>query len=114
MGHANLIRFRGNKSGGTGARDRKYFSFLYDIGWPRKSSRGYLSAKKALGFMRPKAVVLSHWDTDHIMGIVHANDSVFDCPWFAPEITTGGRINARRLACFLSYKGVLNNYSASC
>ena len=51
-------------------------------------------------------VILSHWDADHFMGVVHANGKIFDRQWFVPEITNGNA-NAKRVAAYLHCKGNL-------
>ncbi len=99
-GKANLIRITGHKK-------KEYISVLFDIGChvsnPRLLDTKYSDTGKALSLMTPKYVILSHWDADHFMGVVKANDSIYDAQWFAPEIANKSA-NARRLAKYLQYR----------
>ena len=36
----------------------------------------------------PIAVVLSHWDLDHILGVTNAADNIYDAVWIVPDIYT--------------------------
>ncbi len=99
-GHANLIRI-------TGHTGKRHFKLLYDIGchWgnPNSALKMYSKANTALRSMKPSAVILSHWDADHIMGVVYLPNIAFDCQWFAPAIEEH-RQNAIRLAKYLIFK----------
>lgn len=103
VGHGNFITVNGKKG-----KDR--FSFIYDIGTHRgrfgAMKTKYSRAKHAIAGCIPNAVILSHWDSDHFMGVVFAKDIIFEKKWFAPDVNDSGT-NAKRLACFLDYKGVL-------
>ena len=104
-GHANVIRLNGAKEG-------QCFNLIYDIGInygkPGKKikTKSYFNVKDAISHFKPNAVILSHWDEDHILGIVYANDKIYECPWFAPEVNSF-KLNARRLARYLFTKNVL-------
>lgn len=104
VGHGNLIKLRGKK-------DNVYFNFFYDVGFHRRSHAGtkrsiYRGARQAIRIAKPDAVILSHWDSDHIMGIVGAPSDYFGVLWFAPDVKGCG-VNALRLARFLDYKNQL-------
>lgn len=101
-GHANVIRLRGRESG-------QFVSVVFDIGkhggYVGSSPRNYPKTNAAIKRMKPKAVILSHWDMDHILGVIEASNDMFECMWFAPEILKG--TGAKRLACYLHHKGNL-------
>jgi len=40
----------------------------------------------AIKQMKPNATILSHWDLDHVIGVVFAKQDVFRIPWIAPNI----------------------------
>lgn len=99
-GHANVIRLRGRKTG-------KYASVLVDVGkhggYCGSVPKEYPKTDKALSKMKPSAVILSHWDLDHILGVTCASAEMFECQWYAPDLGDMGT-NAKRLACYLHYK----------
>lgn len=105
VGNANLIRLSGNSPSGT-------FHALYDVGYhhkqyPDETRMKYGAAVRDFKKVVPNVVFLSHWDDDHIMGCVYGCHELFDCPWFAPEITKTNAVNAKRLAAYLTSKNKL-------
>ena len=46
------------------------------------------SAKRQIAKVIPTAVVLSHWDMDHILGVTNADDAIYDAVWIVPDIYT--------------------------
>lgn len=110
VGHGNLLRLIGRDN----ATKRK-FAMCYDVGFQKGSHAGtgnkryshYNVATYTVGLSKTDMVVLSHWDDDHIMGVVGAKDALFSVPWVAPDVE-GGSVNALRLACFLEKKGSMN------
>jgi hypothetical protein len=103
VGNGNLINIIGKK----GAEN---FNVLYDVGYHSKQhpdDKRYIYGSAVRYFRKnviPNAVFLSHWDDDHIMGCVYAQDALFECPWIAPEIEKIRAINAKRLAAYLTKK----------
>lgn len=84
---------------------------LYDIGYSyqeypkRKGKYNYYRACNAIRQARPRGVILSHWDMDHIIGCVYAKQRIFDVPWIAPNLEGNGSkpsTNAYRLARYLN------------
>lgn len=49
----------------------------------------------------PLAVVLSHWDLDHILGVTNAADNIYDAVWIVPDIYTLKK-NARAYPKYVS------------
>lgn len=97
IGNGNLI----NICSDTG------FNIMYDIGYPSKiksynARYAYTGAILSFKAIHPNAVLLSHWDDDHIMGCAYQDDRIFQCPWIAPEITKKNCVHAKRLASYLA------------
>lgn len=80
---------------------------LYDIGvhYPGYSLKSFQKAADAFKQLKPNLVIISHWDADHYMGCVYANDDVFNVKWIAPfqftEANDDISINLFRLAAYL-------------
>ena len=68
-------------------------------------------------YRKPKAIILSHWDVDHILGIVYADKDVFNKVWIAPsfeDLNDSGISNsALRLCKYISLKEGVNNHGIS-
>ena len=101
VGNGNLIRLSGDS-----------FKMMFDVGYHQRSHPGgsrmkYGAAVRSFQKVIPNAVVLSHWDDDHIMGCVYAPEKLFECPWIAPEIVKKNAISAKRLAAYLTKKNKL-------
>lgn len=76
----------------------------------------HLSAKRAMNVYLVDAVILSHWDLDHILGCALANEQIYSVPWIAPNLNDKcheGSINAKRLAKFLESRKKLNLVGSS-
>lgn len=70
--------------------DKTVFS---DIGLSKDSQelrlQGVRNAKSEIRKTAPPlAVVLSHWDLDHILGVTNAADNIYDAVWIVPDIYT--------------------------
>lgn len=62
----------------------------------------------------PIAVVLSHWDLDHILGVTNAADNIYDAVWIVPDIYTSNKTtraypkyistSAKRLLKYLDWR----------
>ncbi|WP_147367856.1 hypothetical protein [Butyrivibrio sp. XB500-5] len=110
IGHGNADYIKGKKK-----------RLLFDIGYDRNNlyryylgigSYPYPKARRAINRMKPSAVIVSHWDTDHFMGYIFANPRILDLQWVAPTLVHPGKdmkfsISAFRLAAFLIHKGNL-------
>lgn len=61
----------------------------------------------------PKAIFLSHWDTDHILGVVYCNKEIYNRKWIAPNINeiSNKRISnsALRLSKYISLREQMLN-----
>lgn len=66
-------------------------------------------SKLSISRMRPHLNILSHWDLDHIIGVVFAQDDMFNHPWIAPDLNelSTTSISAARLAKYLCWKNQL-------
>lgn len=100
VGHGNMDYIRGEKS-----------KILYDIGYhyrhiPNKKSLNFYRAVNAIHYMKPSAVIISHWDMDHYIGYVCATTDIFSCPWIVPNLKNESK-NAKRLARYLYLMGKL-------
>jgi beta-lactamase superfamily II metal-dependent hydrolase len=85
--------------------------FFFDIGMTkeRNDSESVAGALREMGGKIPNIVFLSHWDLDHILGITQADDSIYNCPWVAPnfyDVYHKTSLSAERLCAFLFYKNV--------
>lgn len=123
VGNGNLIRIRGEKITAQGnLEDSEYFEMMYDIGYnrrsyPKEDRTKCGAAIRDFDKVVPNVVFLSHWDDDHIMGCVYARKELFECKWFAPQLSKDKyrnrtcdkhiNINAVRLATFMGYKNKL-------
>lgn len=103
----------------TNVGTKKKHKFYFDIGYhysktlpisSEASTKRYSYAEACLANRKPDGIILSHWDLDHILGCVYANNGVFEVPWVAPDLNAKeheGTINAKRLARYLEVKGNL-------
>ncbi|MDD3252450.1 MAG: hypothetical protein PHV18_07815 [Lachnospiraceae bacterium] len=109
VGHGNADYIRGSNN----------HRILYDVGYSYiKCPKAYgvfpyMRAAMAIRGMKPDCVVLSHWDTDHIIGCAYAEQSLFRKKWIAPSFISSNdkkycpSINAKRLAMYLNLLGNL-------
>ena len=113
VGNGNMIQIGGQRCISPICNSSKpnEFQIMYDVGYHQRShpSEGrmkYGAAVRNFHKIVPDAVFLSHWDDDHIMGCAYAQKELYDCQWFAPELTKKKyiKINAVRLATFLGYR----------
>lgn len=93
--------------------------FLFDIGYnmcqtlsyeiPTTKLTRHVYTERALRAVKPNVVMLSHWDLDHILGVVYANSKIFNVAWIAPDLNPiiKTNINSHRLAKYLEALGVL-------
>jgi len=100
-GNSNCI-FVNNINGG----------FFYDIGFNCKHTSDELSSGKSYNYTStikeiikntPSFFILSHWHTDHFVGIYSAKKDYFDKDWFAPDCYDAC-VGAKRLAKYLDLK----------
>lgn len=109
VGQANFVYMKG----GTG-------SVLFDVGMPRDPSEGcgrtpsidlqnkeVQKSMAAIRLIRPKLVILSHWDLDHIKGVYLLEEGAFKNPWIAPEDDYDKTLSAKRLVKYLDYNKML-------
>lgn len=107
VGHGNADYIRGSQK-----------RILYDIGYnyrcypshdPHESK--YWRAVTAIRHLKPSCVILSHWDSDHIIGCAYSQQSVFNVPWIAPYLVSSkdgtASTNSIRLAHYLHVLGKL-------
>lgn len=103
-GNSNCI-FVNNVNGG----------FFYDIGFNCKHKSDELSSGKSYNYTstmkeiiknKPSFFILSHWHTDHFVGIYSAKKDYFDKDWFAPDCYDAC-VGAKRLAKYLDLKNRL-------
>lgn len=88
---------------------------LFDIGYnkipgsPDWNDYNIKKSKLSISHMRPHLNILSHWDMDHIIGVVFAQDDMFNHPWIAPDLNelSTTSISATRLAKYLCWKNQL-------
>lgn len=68
------------------------YGMFFDIGFSKDANRDKSIQFNTNGsFNRykgriPKAIVLSHWDLDHILGVVYCNKEIYNRIWIAPNI----------------------------
>lgn len=110
VGNGNLINIKGIVN--NGIVNNNEFNAIYDVGYhqkqhPSDKRNKYGGAVRSFKSVVPDVVFLSHWDDDHIMGCVYARKELFECPWFAPQITKKNAISAKRLAAYLTVKNKL-------
>lgn len=93
----------------NGKSESKKASFFFDMGlgtdWntkDAKSTNRYEKVEKLIKRAHPQCVIISHWDTDHFIGCMYAEKSMFEVRWIAPSIKTGEhKVNAKRILCYL-------------
>ncbi|MDU4846397.1 hypothetical protein [Clostridium sp.] len=96
------------------------FGIFYDIGFSKCGTKDTsINFDKKNTYNRflknkPRAIILSHWDTDHILGIVYADENIYDKVWIAPDINYIKNItdSALRLSRYLSLREKLNNIAS--
>lgn len=84
---------------------------LYDVGFTRfKRSTTFNMNKNKIIFksIQANAVILSHWDTDHILGVVYMNDDIYknNKLWVAPDLNSPrvkAHASSSRLCKYLSW-----------
>lgn len=71
-----------------------------------------LRVQSYIGRIKPHNVILSHWDLDHVIGVVFAQQHVFEVPWIAPDLNSIPEkqisMGALRVAKYLELKNKLN------
>jgi beta-lactamase superfamily II metal-dependent hydrolase len=84
---------------------------LYDIGFTRFNRSSTLNINKnkiIFKSIQANAVVLSHWDLDHILGAVYMNDDIYkhNTLWVAPDLNSPkvkAYASSSRLCKYLSW-----------
>ncbi len=108
VGDGNCIYIKGN----DGKR------ILFDIGhncnpyskdWKDSDIK---RSQQAIRHFKPHGIILSHWDMDHLIGVMFSNDSIYDVDWIAPDPNIlpdcQFSVNAARIAKYLESKNILN------
>lgn len=80
-------------------------SIIYDIGIGScldNNLRKQITQQAASDIQNNSLFILSHWDMDHIQGVVELKREQFNTSWVAPDLPRGASNGAKRLAAFLS------------
>lgn len=93
------------------------FGIFYDIGFSVSGQKDTSinfevdGSYKRYCNNKPKVVILSHWDTDHILGIVYCDPEIYDRIWIAPDINNlnSNSDSALRLSKYLSLREEIKN-----
>ncbi len=93
------------------------FGLFYDIGFSVSGQKDTSinfevdGSYKRYCNNRPKAIILSHWDTDHILGIVYCDTEIYDRIWIAPDLNNihSNSGSALRLSKYLSLREEIKN-----
>ena len=103
VGHGNADYIGENSAG-----------ILYDIGYQcskflkrKGSSSLFPKAEIEFAKLKPRLVIISHWDSDHFIGCSYASGEIFNVKWIAPILDKTISLNAFRLAAFLGKTGKL-------
>lgn len=88
------------------------YGIFFDIGYTLSPSSTYTIKMKAAinkySMKRPRIIILSHWDLDHIIGLVHANASIYSSVWIAPNIeelpSSQKSLSACRVCKYLNWR----------
>ena len=92
VGQGNFVYLHANNN---------YYKVAFDVGIDIKCNNYNDNIEKLL----PDAIILSHWDLDHILGIKLLKDNVMSISWLAPDIKElegKSSLSARRLAAYLA------------
>ncbi|HBI94450.1 MAG TPA: hypothetical protein DDY58_19590 [Terrisporobacter glycolicus] len=97
------------------------FGIFYDIGFSvsgqKDTSINFEDDGSYGGYFnnKPRAIILSHWDTDHILGIVYCNTEIYDRIWIAPDFNkiTNNSCSSLRLSKYLSLREGMKNIGVS-
>ncbi|ALS74525.1 hypothetical protein AUC31_04385 [Planococcus rifietoensis] len=91
---------------------KNMLSIIFDIGIGIKPSKNIDEiAKDAANELRENYIfMLSHWDQDHIKGIVHLEEQQFEKLWIVPALPDDNiSMGALRLAAFLYYNPAIES-----
>jgi beta-lactamase superfamily II metal-dependent hydrolase len=81
--------------------------FCFDIGFSKSAQSDKTLKSKKLNYSGLKAVILSHWDSDHILGAFNSLGSdPINVPWLGPNILNSQ--NSKRLALTIFRKDCKN------
>lgn len=113
VGDGNCIYIKGN----DGKR------ILFDIGhnynpysedWSDPDIR---RSQQAIRQFKPHGIILSHWDMDHLIGVMFSNDFLYTKEWIAPDPNILPQkqlsVNAARIAKYLESRNILNLVDSS-
>ena len=113
VGDGNCIYIKGN----DGKR------ILFDIGhncnpyskdWKDPDIK---RSQQAIRHFKPHGIILSHWDMDHLIGVMFSNDSIYEVDWIAPDPNIlpdcQFSVNAARIAKYLESKNILRLVDSS-
>lgn len=115
VGEANCIHVRGGDS----------FSFMFDVGVPFENyknpfpdgpwvrnvdmddeSNVKYCIENILAKYKPDFIIISHWHSDHVEGVIEMCDEGLECHWILPAITDDvTNVTCVRLALFALKKG---------
>lgn len=91
-----------------------YKRIMFDVGYTyikENSDNPKISIAQPPSRCRPHLVILSHWDLDHILGVVLCEKTIFDINWIAPDMEKLPNyqysVSASRLAKYLCWKNIL-------
>jgi len=86
---------------------------LFDIGYSyMKADQNRIEKNQSnIRECNPALVILSHWDLDHILGVVYSKETIFNVNWIAPSMLelkpSQFSLSAARLAKYLAIKRIL-------
>lgn len=87
---------------------------MFDVGYSyikEDSDKSKISKRQPPSRCKPDLVILSHWDLDHILGVVLCEPEIFDINWIAPDMENLPKnqysVSASRLAKYLCWKNKL-------
>lgn len=88
-------------------------TIMFDIGYSMcPEDKTIKLGKHSYVNNKPRLVILSHWDVDHILGIADCDNSIFDAPWIVPDLNYNIEIfslSAIRLNLYLKLQETRKN-----
>lgn len=105
QGSCNTVEFH------TGMKGKAYFKLFYDIGISKYKNKDpnygrYLSTYSKFKFNKYEAVIISHWDQDHYVGVCQDEDGdILKKTWIVPDF--GLSPNLLRITYVIDNYGML-------
>ena len=93
VGQGNFVYIKGDKN-----------RILFDVGIDKNTTYYDSKIKSIIQKIKPNAIILSHWDLDHILGVKFIKDEDWPNIWIAPDIIERKGdiiLSAHRLAMYL-------------